>query len=330
MSEKYYYAVTRTAELENRLLSAQRVQSMAEAADAAAVLKLLAGTVYAESAERLASPADFERMLSEQTRMTFDYIREVSPDPGLAELYLIAYDVANLKVLIKAEQLGENHDSLLTELGSQSLAQLKTAFSEEDLAGCGYPAELDEAVAEIRRRLADGAPIRTADLLLDAAQFALMRRIAASSHSAFIRGYVAVCIDLANLRDFLRIGDGGKAAFYPVFLPGGNLTETFFDPYFGDGLRGFPDGLTQTDYAPLAPAAEAFLAGGGPAAFEKACDDFLTGFIRASGNVAFGPERLMAFIAARQIEIAQLRIILVGKVNGIAVDVIQNSLRELY
>ena len=44
----------------------------------------------------------------------------------------------------------------------------------------------------------------------------------------------------------------------------------------------------------------------------------------------FGPDRILSYIYAKETEIKVIRIIMVGKLNNIAEEVIRERLRDLY
>lgn len=328
MSEKYYYAVARTAELENHLLTSDRIERLADAPDAAAAWKLLSGTVYAEDAERIGDPAGFEQMLARQTEQTFTYIGQVAPDRRLADMYLVCDDVANLKILFKGELLGRDFDSLLSPLGIHGAERLKQAFADRDFSD--YPAQLGRTVESVRAKLEAGESVGIMEYELDRAQFAIRLELAKKLNSPLLTEYIRVLADMADLCDFLRIREGGKTAFYPVYIGGGFFPLDFFDPYFGDGIGGLAEGLSRTRYAALCGGAEEYLKTGSLTALEKQCADYATQVLRQSRQVAFGPEPLAGYIAARTGEAAQLRVIFVGKLNNIPSAVIKQRLRELY
>ena len=71
-------------------------------------------------------------------------------------------------------------------------------------------------------------------------------------------------------------------------------------------------------------------AGGRMTDFEKACDNAVTEYLKKAKLVAFGEEAVTAFIAAQETEITAVRMILTGRLAGIAPETIQERLRDLY
>ncbi len=323
MSERYYYAVARTAELENKLLSRAKLEQLTDAADALSALRALSGTVYAESADTPQKPGEFERMLTAQAHAVFSYIREVSPEKALADLYLIAYDIFNLKVLLRCEKLGRDPAPLMSALGIFEPPALREAFESGDFSE--YPKVVGEAVLTVRKALSAGSPVSVIDLTLDRAQFAAQAGYAKKCRNEFMADYMRITVDLANLRDFLRTRTGGKGVFYTVFIEGGTLSVDFFDDCY-DGAGALSKKLELTRYAPLAKSAGE----GDMTALERECDDFLTRYVREGKKIPFGPEPLMGYVSAKLTEIAQLRIIFIGKINNLRPEIIRKRLRQLF
>lgn len=84
---------------------------------------------------------------------------------------------------------------------------------------------------------------------------------------------------------------------------------------------------------PLARAAESGAAAarsGSLTQFEKDCDDAVLDETRQAQFVAFGEAPVIAYLAAKEAEILAVRIILTGRLAGLAPDTIRERLREAY
>ena len=64
--------------------------------------------------------------------------------------------------------------------------------------------------------------------------------------------------------------------------------------------------------------------------FELACDNAVTAYLIGARMVSFGEEPVIAYLAALEGEITTVRMILTGRLSGIAPDVIRERLRDLY
>ena len=70
--------------------------------------------------------------------------------------------------------------------------------------------------------------------------------------------------------------------------------------------------------------------GGSMTAFELACDNAVTAYLRTAKLVSYGPEAVIAFLAAVESEITAVRMILTGRLAGIEPDTIRERQRDMY
>ena len=70
--------------------------------------------------------------------------------------------------------------------------------------------------------------------------------------------------------------------------------------------------------------------GGSRTAFERACDIAVTAYLRTAKLVSYGPEAVIAFLAAVESEITAVRMLLTGRLAGIEPDTIRERLRDMY
>ena len=72
-------------------------------------------------------------------------------------------------------------------------------------------------------------------------------------------------------------------------------------------------------------------ANGGPMTrFELACDNAVTEYLSNARLAGYGEEPVIAYIAGLEGEITTVRMILTGRLAGIAPDIIRERLRDLY
>ena len=183
---------------------------------------------------------------------------------------------------------------------------------------------------EARTVLARTANPQMADLILDQACYEEMRDAAREAECPFLEDYVRLLIDSTNLKSAVRTMRMHKDADFlqSVLLTGGSVSESRIAAA-GDreALAGlFSNGKLAKAAALGAEAA----AGGRMTAFELACDNAVTDFLKDAKLVGFGPETLVAYLAAVEGEITAVRMILTGRLAGIAPDTIRERLRDLY
>ena len=72
------------------------------------------------------------------------------------------------------------------------------------------------------------------------------------------------------------------------------------------------------------------LRGGPLTKFEKLCDDAVGDYLAGAQYVPFGEAPLVGYLAARETEYTNLRILLMGRGAGLPADVIRSRLRAGY
>ena len=185
---------------------------------------------------------------------------------------------------------------------------------------------VDRAAALLREKDPQGA-----DLVLDAACYAEMHALADALKSDFLRGYVRLLTDAANLRTVVRAArcGGDTVLLAKALLPGGSVSAHTLQ-------TAEPAKLAEIFCAgPLSRAAElgaaaATPAGGSLTAFEKACDDAVTAYLAAARRVPFGEQTVVGYLYAVEQEIIAVRTVFAGRQAGLDAEVIGSRLRNSY
>ena len=159
----------------------------------------------------------------------------------------------------------------------------------------------------------------------------MVRKAAArEAECPFLEGYVQLLIDSTNLKSAVRTLRMHKDADFlqSVLLSGGTVSDSRIA---AAGDREALAGLFQNSKLAEAAALGAEAAAGGRmTAFERACDNAVTDYLKDAKLIGFGPETLVAYLAAVEGETTAVRMILTGRLAGIAPDTIRERLRDLY
>ena len=312
---------------ETRLLTRERMERMVDARSGEESAKVLAECGYPEL-PALTSRA-LDEMFSQARAGLYRELKGAVPDPGLVEVFQMKYDYHNAKVLVKAAALGIDGGRLLMEGGRWSAAQIRDAFQRDSLRDFTDP--FRQAVAQAREALNAGGDPQLADFILDRACFGEMVQAAEDADSDFLRGYVRLLTDAANLRACVRAARMGKDSAFlsQVLLPGGNVSEKAVAAARGEELGA----LFQT--GPLAQAAQlgaqaAKPAGGSLTAFERECDNAVTAYVAGAKRVPFGEETVIAYLYAKEAEFTAIRTIFASRRAGLDGPAIRERLRESY
>ena len=269
---------------------------------------------------------EIDAALSAHREAVFAELENLVPDKALVELFRLKYDYHNAKTVLKAEAMGADPLRLMSFSGRVAPEKLKSAWDEERLPD--LPKVLGEAMAEAGSTLARTANPQLADFELDRAYFAEMKAIAEELGNPFISGYVRLLIDAANCKSVVRTARMHKSADFlaDVLVRGGTDVDRL-SAADGETLAAL---FVRTPLEKAAAAGGEAMSGGSMTVFERACDNAVNDYIRGVKLLSYGPEVVVAYLAALENEITAVRMILTGSLAGVDADTIRERLRDLY
>lgn len=322
-----YLAISaRVRAMETTLLTAERMERLLEARGDEEVSKLLQDCGYPEL--DAARPEAMDAALSQAREELLADLGDGAPDPRYIDIFKLKYDYHNAKTILKAAAMGTSPDRMLMDMGRVSAAELKTAVESGELDK--LPGALPAAVAEAKSVLDTTRDPQLSDIVLDRWMYRDMAQVAEDTGSQFLRGYVETQIDAANLRALIRTLRMGKNA---DFLAGVLFENGTIEPAAVLSAADHPSGGLSEVYGPTrfaqaAEAGEAALKGGSMTEFEKRCDDAVSDYLAGARMIPFGEAPLLAYLAARETEYTNIRILLMGRAAGLSPEVIRSRLRR--
>ena len=322
-----YLAVSaRIRAMETRLLTDERMEQLLSARTEEEVTRVLQDCGY--PALSAMAPDEMDAALSAVRRETLADLGDGVPDAGYLDVFKLQYDYHNVKAILKANAMGTDPASMLTELGRVPAEELREAIRTGEYGA--LPPMLAAAVAEAREVLDTTRDPQLCDVLLDRWSFREELAAAEDAGSEFLTGYVRTRIDSANLRSLVRTLRMGKDADFlrGVLVEGGELSVDALTAVAADRGRGLAELYAPTALGKAAEAGAAALQGGPLTEFEKLCDEAVNGYLAGAQLVPFGEAPLVAYLAARDTEITNLRILLLGRRAGLAPEVIRSRLRR--
>ncbi len=323
----YLYASARVRTLERQLLGHDDAERMLEAESVADAVKVLSELGYPELDGK---PSSIERAISAERERTFSLMRDISPNPEIVDVFSIKYDYHNIKTLIKALYANQNAEHLLINSGRVDINTLVSSLKQDDLSP--LPPAMRVAYKDARDTLSRTGDAQASDFILDRALFSEMLECAKRSGSSFLLGYVRLMTDCANLRIVVRALRQEKSMDFMsrILLDGGNVSPQ--DLISEISLNGSPSKIFSS-YG-LEAAAEAASAAitskGSLTVFERISDDALSAYLESAKYSAFGDAPLVAYLAAKEIELSNIRILLTAKLEGLPAPEIRERLRATY
>jgi V/A-type H+-transporting ATPase subunit C len=124
----------------------------------------------------------------------------------------------------------------------------------------------------------------------------------------------------------------GKSAEFMegALLDGGEISADSVLSVARAGGSGLAELYAPTVLKAAAEAGAEALTGDALTEFEKRCDDAVSAYLAGAQLVPFGEAPLVGYLAARETEYTNLRIILMGRKAGLPAEIIRSRLRASY
>ena len=324
----YLALSSRIKAMETRLLSQSRMEQILEARSDEEAAKLLQECGYGElTSDR---PEELDRVLAASREAMLADLSAAAPDPRSIEIFKMKYDYHNAKVLLKAQARGVDPASMLSDMGRVAVEKLREAV--ENSHWTELPDCLGQAIAQAREVLDTTGDPQLSDVTLDRWYYREMLETAQATGSDFLLGYVRAVIDAANLRTLVRTLRMGKGAGFlrSALIEGGSVSVSALLTVGSAGGSGLAELYASTSMQEAAESGAAALSGGALTAFEKLCDDAVERYLAGAKYVPFGEAPLVGYLAARETEYTNLRILFIGRQLGLSAETIRERLREAY
>lgn len=312
---------------ETSILSRERMDRMLSAPTYEEAAKLLVDCGYEDMSAMDAKGID--AALSRRRRDVFSEVYRFVPQKELVDVFRLKYDYHNAKVLIKAEGAGVRGEHLLSESGRTELKAMADAYHEDDYRF--VPMALGKAMQEAKSVLNRTGNPQSADFAMDRAYFAEMSEMAKILDSRFLREYVRLQIDVANLRSAVRTMRMGRDQDFllTALIPGGGADTARVALTTTTGGEGYVSVFNDAYLKTAAALGAEAVKGGSMTKFELACDNAVNAFLGSAKLKCFGVEPVVEYLALIEAEITAVRMILTGRLAGIAPEVIRERLRDI-
>lgn len=328
---RYAYPVARIRAIEKKLLDKLKLDRMIDAKAPEEAMKVLAEADYGDASTEMADAVGYEKLLEAETRKVYTLLKEIAPEPGVFNLFLLRHDYHNAKVVLKNEFLGREDKGSFIDLGTIPVNRLKTMIKERKMSE--MPETMRKAIEECIDAFNRSGDPQTVDLILDRAAFQQMSELAVSTGKRFVQELVSIWTDLANINTFLRIRKMKKSWDFlqKALLPGGKIDAGIYIKHLQEPLESFINALQYTRYSSVCEEGiGSFATTGSLTRFEKLSDNFVLEYIKKARYIALGVEPLIGYLVAKEYEIKNARIIMTGKINNISGEIIRERLRETY
>lgn len=333
----YGYAVGRIRALEVKLLNKTAINRLLEAESAQEVMKMLSEGEYGAAFAEISNAEDFETALNIERERIYGLIDMLSLDPELTRIFRIRWDFHNLKVLMKSNYLespaGEDalvRSGLFPIESMQSVVESKAANVGPSLDS---QIHVINALKEAQAQYEENQNPQMIDIIVDRHAHVFLYQKAIDYPNQFLCGYFEAIADLTNIKSFIRMKalNENVRMLDAALLPHGSLEEALFIRQFDEAIENFTERLAHTLYGEIvAEGIRGWSEKRSLSAYERLVDDYLINYTKSAKYIIFGVEPLIGYILAKEYEMKNIRIIMIGKLNELPMDAIKERLRDTY
>lgn len=323
---EYLYLSARIRAIENSLVGQEKLVFLTEQKTTDDIIAALLsfGLPKVLDAE---GNIDTEAMLLTYFKNGVKTVKEALPHPTLLLPIEYPYDCHNIKSYLKCTLRGIDPAELMIDTGSIPVSDLLEILKEK--RGDALPPHMATAFPQAEVTYAKTRDPRDIDFILDRAAFADMHEAAADL--PFAASIVAAKADLTNIFMAIRLLRSENPAIAPLIfhkasVPGGILPQDILHAALQSGdMRTLITSLHATPYGDIAAkCTDSF------AAAEKTADDYVMRLVKTAKQIPFGAEIPLAYLFALEVCIKNIRLILAGKMAGLAGNTLKERVRESY
>ena len=333
--EAYGYAVARIRAMELRLLDAAVFARLLDADDTASILKILGETSYASVLTSISGETAFDKILETALHETYNELNSFVPNKELVSLLRLPYDFSNAKVMLKSyfnvRGGGKKRWDLLTSLASYPIDQLIAAVETEEYQL--LPFGLNTLYPRCISIWEQSKDVLETERLMDRQMFDVMLSAAEPLGMPEISAWIRQRIDGDNIRSLLRLKRFGydAARAFPFMNEGGNIDLNILVPLISEPFETWSRILEFSDFAAMLASIDA-AAGFAEVIMdlERDLDDFYLDSISKSKYSPNAPGNVIAYLWAKELEIKNIRMIVVSKSNQKDKDRVRRLLRRVY
>lgn len=305
-----------------------------DAMDMSRLERLLAASSYEEAKRTLSEigwtgveTTDYEQLALSRVADASEIVRSLTTDERVTDCFLLKYDIANLKMLLKARCLGVPAE-YLSESGTLPVDSLRHAVNDHSY---GFlPEKIAAAMDELEKELVIDVNPMAIDVKLDRAMYALIQEKLAGTRCKSAKAYFSARADVLGGLALLRARQMRRDVdfFVQTLLPGGTIAEAEWCRVY-ETPEALPGLLSRYGRAIEDAARAAVLDFHRLPALEKALDnELLRLFVPYKYETTI--ENVIGYLLAIEREAAAVRLVMAGKQAGFSEEAVRERLRDLY
>lgn len=319
------YSNARARVLEVGLLGKDRIDRMLDCSTAEEAVKVLEEINFGEGTV-IESALDFELLIDAEKKKLFDFIREAGPDKDFGNFIMLKNDFHNAEAYIKAKYLKIDVESFTEISGTIDKAVLKEKIFVDDYDS--FPDGLKKALSYCDEEFVGG---RANGLKVNSAfeKYYFEELYKCSESNKYLKEIYSAKADQANISIALRLRNFNEAKDF--FVRGGDLTDAQLKSLCEEQLETLKEKFKfYKHYNMLALAIDGAVAKKPLSEFENVAESFAVERLLKDKFSNDGILPFMQYCIYKLGDITNVRIIMVGLINGLDKSEIRRRLRSYY
>lgn len=332
MVEKLYLdIIPKIRVYEKRLIDNVKFNRMLDLENIDEVLKFLSETVYGENISDDINIYNYEQVLSLEFGRLFKSLKDIFDNKELINIFLKKYKYNNIKLMLKAKLLNVDLGDILFNIEDFDNEFIYTAIKTENYSS--LPDEIGDLVKKTLKDFEENKDPQRIDILIDKIMFGELLKESKNINSDFLTKYIQILIDVFNVKTLFRIKklNLNRALFDDVIVSGGNIALSNLKMIFSEPKENILNRFSMTNmYKYIKEGLENYVNNDDLNILDKELDDYLMEYLKNAKIITTGLAPIIGYINAKENEIKNIRIVLVGKINNVDSDSIKRRLRKNY
>jgi len=319
------YSNARAKYQENFLMDKERLLRLADCESYAEAIKVLSevnfgGGVYDAEA------CDYEAVIRADEEKFYSFLREACPSEQVKEYILSPLDFHNAEALLKAKHLKISEDKMLSLSGTVEVQKLKEKIFSDGVKGL-YK-ELFEAITLAEERLSAGS--RSGAEISSIFKTCLYKKLVElSKNNDILKEVHSVRADATNVSIALRLRNFKLAK--ELFVDGGSITEDELKVLSEESLETLKERAKHIkSKIDVSLAIDAIISNKPLSEFERLSDGYALKLLKTKKYEQSGIIPFLYYCFSKMAEYKNVRIVLLGILNGHDRTLIKRRLRECY
>ena len=317
LDTSYTYALGVIRAREVKLLTEKRFEELLSTRDVGELMSALHDTDYGEFFRNI-KKSEAEEALAEYKVTLYNDMGKLIGNPEIMRILRAKYDFHNVKVLLKGKILEEDFTEKCSPLGSLPVPKISEIFKEEKYR------ELPEYLREAAEKGIDVyySTDHNPQRLSFAVDAIMANTVTSYEENSFLNRYYKIWVDLTNLKIILRLLflERYKDLVEFTILPGGSVKKEKITKSGIESPDSLEDFYRGTLYSSLLEFKDSF------SILEREAEKVLVSYLNSVAFESIGVEPVVAYLLLKENEIRNLRVILIGKMNGVGEDLIKERL----